>query len=124
MKIRWTSGSIRLRITPTEMEALQHGDMVQETLILPDGAWSVHIVPNRPETTLVMENGALSLLLSRAEGVRLAEPEVEGVYFQAGDIRYYLEKDFPCTHPRPSEALELPGETFIPSKAFLARKES
>jgi hypothetical protein len=47
------------------------------------------------------------------------------VYFQTADsapFRYFIEKDFPCVHPRAAEALEPRTETFPPPPDFEARK--
>jgi hypothetical protein len=66
------------------------------------------------------------LLLSREDQKKLAYPEVQGVYFTTnrsgiGLIRYFIEKDFPCIHPRAADALEGPSETFAPPPGFVAK---
>jgi hypothetical protein len=63
---------------------------------------------------------------SREDREKLAVPETEGVYFTTnrpdrGLIRYFIEKDFPCIHPRAAEALEGPSETFAPPPALFPR---
>ena len=124
MKIRWTGGSVRFRITPSEMEALQNGLPVREELAVGDG-WSAAIYPGTATTGIELKDSELILHLSDADGKHLAAPNAEGVYFtQEGKLplRYYIEKDFPCVHPRASQALESPGETFSPSEEFKARK--
>jgi|SRR5579871_950386 len=126
MKIRWTQDSVRFRISPTELETLLQGSTVSETLTLSgDNGWRAAILPGRPETTLTLQNGVLSIALAEAYLRRLAEPDIEGIYFQQESdppIRYYIEKDFPCAHPRASEAREPARETFAPPEGFLERK--
>ena len=116
MKIRWTQASVRLRITPTEMEALIRGEPVRETLALPSGdGWTAVISPGAPATALAVEQGVLHLDLSDSDRQRLAAPEAEGVYFRTdGDppVRYFIQKDFPCAHPRSGVTGEKPTETF------------
>jgi hypothetical protein len=40
----------------------------------------------------------------------------------ADRTRYFVEKDFPCAHPRTGDAMEKPSETFKPPAGFEARK--
>jgi hypothetical protein len=126
MKIRWTRNSVRLRITPSELDELQRGQEVAEILSLPDGSWNATIRPDAFQTSLFVEHGALILALAKADLAQLAAPESEGVYFHIeGEppLRYFIEKDFPCAHPRTADAQELPSETFEPSTSFLARNQ-
>ena len=128
MKIRWTRSSVRLRITPGELENLQTGHIVAETMrVSGAGAWSAEIHPLSGQTALDIDGGRLRLMLAQAEVHRLAEPEREGIYFETPDhppLRYYIEKEFPCVHPRRTEAPEPVTETFTPDEAFLRRKQA
>lgn len=126
MKIRWTRDSLRLRITPLELRALERGDRVAEILSLPGGnGWSVAVQPGASETTLTANGGQVFFLLSDVDRERLGAPDAEGVYF-GGDgqppFRYSLEKDFPCVHPRAADAREPATETFQAPEDFAARK--
>ena len=127
MKVRWKHASLRLRITPTELEDLLGGEQVCERLDLSDGpVWEVAIFPNAEETSLRNFGPVVHLLLSREDQKKLAYPEVQGVYFTTnpsgiGLIRYFIEKDFPCIHPRAADALEGPSETFAPPPGFVAK---
>ena len=74
------------------------------------------------------------LLLSDADRLRLSASDTEGIYFEAnqadftepgsgqGVFRYYIEKDFPCIHPRAGDAMEEPTETFLTPPHFSERK--
>lgn len=128
MKIRWTKNSVRFRITPSELTAIERGEKISETLQLPGGAaWCAAIVPASDATTLAFASGTLSLSLAHADVQQLAAPENEGVYFQElGEtpLRYFIEKDFPCAHPRVADALEPETETFVPPADFEERKQS
>lgn len=132
MKVRWNRSSLRLRISPSEMAALLNGEAVREQVAFPGGAgWHVAIVPaDREQTRLSTLQGEVHLLLSDPDRERLADPESEGIYFSenepglddASTFRYFIEKDFPCLHPRPLEALEPETETFAPPPGFAERK--
>jgi hypothetical protein len=126
MKIRWTRHSLRLRISPSEMDVVLGGGDVSEVLALPGvgGRWSASLAAG-DETGIALENGSLRLTLSRQDRARLAVPDAEGVYFETeGEtpVGYYVEKDFPCAHPRAAEAAEPPSETFAAPPGFEERK--
>lgn len=122
MKVRWMEGSLRLRITPGEFTQLQQGGSVCERATFP-GGWHVCVGPG-DESALVSETpGSLSVTLSRASLTELSCPEREGVYFTAENYRFFVEKDFPCVHPRPKEAQES-TETFAPPPGFAERHKT
>lgn len=124
MKVRWTRTSLRLRITPAELEAIVQGEPVGETL--PMAGWSVRVVRAPGTTELTMVSGSVALALSPSDAQLLAEPDREGVYFDRGigePVRYFIEKDFPCVHPKAMEALEAPTETFPEPVGFRERKQ-
>lgn len=125
MKIRWNAGAVRLRISPSELDALQHGGRVSEVLRLGEHAWASELRANG-ETVLLIENkgdrATLHFTLSPPDLARLLLPNSEGVYFSTLDgVRFYVEKDFPCAHPRAIEAFEQ-SETFSAPPDFTARK--
>lgn len=127
MKVRWTENSLRLRITPTELEALRRGDALQTTLRLPGGGWTAIVAPVAGgETFLCAEGCELRLRLAASDVARLAAPDAEGVYFHietdAGRFRYFVEKDFPCAHPRTGDVAEPVTEAFTPPEGFAERK--
>lgn len=124
MKIRWTGKSLRLRISPEDLAALNRGLPVTEELTLPGGSWSATIYPTDHGTGISLRRaGALGFLLSAADLARLSLPDVEGVYFStAGDsqVRYYIEKDYPCAHPQSPARQEPATATFVPPPGFKA----
>jgi hypothetical protein len=99
---------------------------VTEDLVLPwGGHWSARIAPGAATTCLTLEGGHLRLFLADDDRERLAAPDAEGVYFSAeangAALRYFIEKDFPCAHPRPPAAREPDTETFAPPEGFKER---
>lgn len=120
MKVRWTTNSVRLRITPAELDSLLRGHGVGDVLAVPGGTWSVRITPGAPEPSLRMDGAMLSIGMTTVDRDRLAEPGVEGVYFTTADspsVRYFIEKDYPCAHPRTEDA----GENSVPEGVSLNR---
>ena len=114
MKVRWTDTSLRLRITPPELEALRGRQVVIAAMSI--GAWEVFLEAGPWESQLLTRGSQIHVHVSMADLAALLEPSVEGVYLKRGNFRYYVEKDFPCEHPRPAEVageadLE-PAQTF------------
>jgi hypothetical protein len=116
MKVRWTRNSVRLRITPGELRSLQQAEAVLEEFAIPgSGSWSAEIRPGSAESTLSLEQSKLCFFLTDADLQKLCNADEEGVYFHWKDganFVYFIEKDFPCAHPRTGNALEPPSETF------------
>ncbi len=127
MKIRWTNNSVRFRITPGELESLKHHQPISEVMEWGNGSWEAYLSVS-DKTSFWIEKMMMQVSLAPHDVEALAKPENEGVYFstKAGPegeaIRYFIEKDFPCAHPRASEAEES-SETFEPPLGFEARKQ-
>lgn len=125
MKVRWTSHSIRFRITPTELALLQDGQAIGTEIALPGGAWQASAVPNAPATALTMDSSTVRMALTKADIDALSVPDTEGIYFAtstAPSVRFLVEKDFPCIHPHGSKLAEAPTETFAAPPDFEERK--
>jgi hypothetical protein len=123
MKVRWTRESLRLRITPRELAALERGESVHEALTLPGGhRWAVALDPTAPRSGLAWADDVARVGLGPEDLRTLSAPDAEGVYPHLPELRLMVEKDFPCAHPHAPEAMEPESERFAPSPAFLARK--
>ena|SRR3569833_2962718 len=123
MKVRWTNGSIRFRITPTELRDLQLGRAVSTVLAILNHSWTATLAPGADRTAIELSGGDLVLSMTVAEVGRLAEPEREGVYYAYASppLKYFVEKDFPCIHPKPEEAKDISVETFAAPAGFAER---
>lgn len=121
MKVRWTRESLRLRITPAELDALVAGRPSVERIELPGGSWAVSLEP-APATGPALEGGVLRMGLSPDDLALLAQPDREGVYFADAGLRYLVEKDFPCAHPRAVDAAEPVADTFTAPEGFVERR--
>ncbi|MBS1717641.1 MAG: hypothetical protein JSS72_07905 [Armatimonadetes bacterium] len=122
MKVRWMPESLRMRITPSELEMLLDGQAVAQRIFRSSG-WGIEVKPSQ-ETELILEGEVVTVKLSHADIKRLGEPSREGIYFNSAhepSIRYFVEKDFPCAHERPPETGEPETETFSAPEGFKAR---
>ena len=125
MKVRWTTHSLRFRITPTELALLEDGQSIHAKLALPGGEWQAWAVPRSLKTGLHMEGATLRMTLTKADMAQLSVPTAEGIYFATSGtpaVRYLVEKDFPCIHPHAGKLGEAPTETFAAPHGFEERK--
>ena len=126
MKVRWTEESLRLRITPDELQQLLQGRRVGTRLAFPGGGcWRVEVDPACTRLGVAWREGAVAVQMAPGDVARLAEPDREGVYGAAdgrGEPRVLIEKDFPCAHPHSDEACEPETPRFAPTATFLERR--
>ena len=124
MKVRWTDESLRLRITPTELDALRHGEVIGSALGMPGGGWTIRIDPTAEAMSLRWTAGGPLMELSASDVMALGQDDREGLYRPAGDgmPRLLVEKDFPCAHPHSEEAGEPATERFAPTPTFVERR--
>lgn len=113
MKVRWENGSLRLRITPSELDALTRGEEIGQSLTFAGGlAWAVTVRPGGDQTALTADGPTALLRLSESDRDALASPEAEGVYFShdaPSRLRFCIEKDFPCGHKGQGQGAETFG---------------
>ena len=123
MKVRWTSESLRLRITPSELATLAHGEPVTAELTFPDGGgWLIRLAPGGQRLEATASSRGVIVRMPPDDLKRLEAPDTEGVYAHQPGSRLMVEKDFPCAHPHSAEAKEPETERFAPTPAYLARK--
>ena len=126
MKVRWTEDSVRLRITPGELAKVCAGTIIQQSIAFPHGGcWKIELFPNVEMTRITFEQNAVRIHLIRKDVEQLEAPDTEGIYFESAGPdrpRFMIEKDFPCAHPRSSQAQEKDTETFEAPLGFEERK--
>ncbi len=109
MKIRWNRSSLRLRITPKELEMLRNAEPVIEENIF----WALCLASGE-RTELVHHQARVHFRLSNDDVTRLLEPSREGIYANQNGFKFFVEKDFPCQHGETSD----PADTFAVIKAL------
>jgi ribonuclease inhibitor len=98
VKIRFTTSSLRVRITPNELERIANRETLEFGFGLA-GGWKFRLEADE-QTKLESRDGVVVLGLSDVDAVLLTEPSREGIYFESDGVRFFIEKDFPCEHPR------------------------
>ena len=113
--------SVRMRITPAELSALIEGQVISQRL--GPGSWQIEISKGE-ESRLTLKGALLRVDLAQHDVDDLADPFREGIYLDSEhepSIVYFLEKDFPCVHPRHPKTREVSTETFEPPHGFSER---
>lgn len=103
MKLRINGNSIRLRLTPQEVESLSAGEKISAHTMLLNGLFSYEL---KAESTWHAEviGSNISISIPQAETSGWAENDKVGFehHFENG-LLVMIEKDFQCLHPRPHE---------------------
>jgi hypothetical protein len=97
------------------LETLKGDGIIRETLEISGSGivWQAEVAQGvEKDSSLTYDGATLRMFLSKSDITRLANTDDEGIYFKKSDFRYYLEKDFPCVHPRAAEAEEPQTPTF------------
>jgi ribonuclease inhibitor len=85
VKIRFTNSSLRVRITPDELERIKNRERLELWFGISDD-WKFALEPDE-QTRLETRDGVVVFGLSTTDATILA-------------VRFFVEKDFPCEHPR------------------------
>lgn len=103
MKLRINGNSIRLRLTPDEVETVSLGEKVHASCSLLNGIFSFELKPaNDWHAEIVDSNISISLPLTDASGWSKSE-QVGFEYRFANGLLVLIEKDFQCLKPREHE---------------------
>ena len=112
MKLRVRGDSLRLRLTRSEVTALAHDGLVEESVAFGPGRRLVYAIRSVPEgappVAATLDGTRIEVALPAPDVRRWAESELvglEGVQ-DAGEgrsLRILVEKDFACLKPRPNE---------------------
>jgi len=122
MKLRCTSGSIRLRLLRSDIATLQQKGRILESLSLPDGGsfgFALKVSGEPAKMSAFWQNNLLTVSLP--EGPARAWMDSEQVSMEAaldlpggGKLAVLVEKDFPCHHDPAANAGETFGELVPP----------
>lgn len=103
MKLRIRGNSIRLRLTQSEVEAINKIGLVEEKTEFPNGqnfVYSLSVAVNLKEISADFSNGKMQILLPKEIAENWANSEEVGVSGEIDSIKIMLEKDFKCLTPR------------------------
>jgi hypothetical protein len=101
MKLRMRSGSLRLRLTRSEVALLAEKGSVVECVEFPNGSRLVYELESRAVLDGIaarFENGRITVLAPEAGVREWAASERVGIGGQSGALALLIEKDFQCMH--------------------------
>lgn len=103
MKLRINGNSIRLRLTPEEVQAVSLGERIHATCKLLNGLFSYELKPETDwHAEILGTNISISLPIAEASG--WAENDQVGFEYRfSNGLLVLIEKDFQCLHPRDHE---------------------
>lgn len=99
MKLRVQGNSLRLRLTRSEVAALDSkGEVTEEIRFSSGGALTYRLEKRTGAEALAasLSNGLISISVPAAAAARWVGSEEVGVYGQDGELRIAIEKDFRC----------------------------
>lgn len=116
MKLRCSSGSIRLRVLRSDIEALRQSGRVLESIGLPGGGsfgFALQIDNKPAGMSAFWEDRLLTVSLPAKPARDWMDSEQVGMEASlslpdGAELHLLVEKDFPCQHQETSH----PGETF------------
>ncbi len=112
MKLRMHSNSVRLRLSRSEVDALNQNGHVEECIqFSPDRTlWYSVECAEIPAPSATLEGSVIQVKLPRGEVQRWAESDQTGIEATQGPLRLFIEKDFKCIHrDSPEDADSFPS---------------
>ena len=112
MKLRLHAGSLRLRLSQTEVTQLQDTGKVEDAIVFAHGNQLLYTLESSeaPVVTATLDPAKIRVILPIAVAKEWAESDQTGIEASTGTLRILIEKDFQCLH-RPPE----PGEDPFPN---------
>ncbi len=105
MKLRLRHNSIRLRLTRSEVDRLQHSGQVQETVEFPKTpfVFSLESASDVETISASFADGRLSVSVPLEQSRAWAATEEVGIEAEFQGLSILIEKDWPCLHPSATE---------------------
>jgi hypothetical protein len=112
MKLRLHAGSLRLRLSQSEIARLDETGKVEDAIEFSPGIELLYAIETgaAPSITAAFANGAIRVILPLPDAKQWIESDRTGIEATTGTLRLLIEKDFQCLH-RPPE----PGEDSFPN---------
>lgn len=105
MKLRLRHNSIRLRLTRSEVDRLQHSGQVQERVEFPQAPFIFSLESARAVEAVSASfiDGRLSVFVPQEQCRAWATTEEVGIDAEFRGLTILIEKDWPCLHPSATE---------------------
>lgn len=112
MKLRLHAGSLRLRLSQSEVAQLHDTGEVRDTIAFAPGHELIYSLetghPVEPKATF--EHSRIRVILPTRMAMKWIETDQTGIEASTGTLKLLVEKDFKCLHHEPG-----PGEDPFPN---------
>lgn len=112
MKLRLHAGSLRLRLSQSDVARLRDTGKVEEAIFFAPGSALSFGIEAGPVSAIdaTLKGGDLRVTLPVAVANQWAESDQTGLEASTGTLKIVVEKDFQCLHREPE-----PGEDAFPN---------
>jgi hypothetical protein len=112
MKLRLHAGSLRLRLSQSEIARLHEVGRVEDAIVFSPGSQLVYILETgaAPAVAAVFNEANIRILLPKPLAEAWIESDQTGIEASTGTLQLLIEKDFQCLHREPQ-----PGEDPFPN---------
>jgi hypothetical protein len=111
MKLRLHAGSLRLRLSQSDIARLHDTGKVEETIAFAPGKQLYYTLETgSAETGATLDDSRIVVSLPTAIAMQWIESDQTGIEASTGTLKLLIEKDFQCLHREPE-----PGEDSFPN---------
>jgi hypothetical protein len=103
MKLRLHAGSLRLRLSQSEVTRLQEAGKVEDRVAFSPGNALVYSIETGEALVADLHNGEIRIVLPRPAAAQWMESDQTGIEASTGTLKLLVEKDFQCLHRPPEE---------------------
>jgi hypothetical protein len=112
MKLRLHAGSLRLRLSQSEIARLHEVGKVEDAIVFSPCSQLLYAIESGavPAVTAVFNNANICVTLPKPLAEAWIESDQTGIEASTGTLKLLIEKDFQCLHREPQ-----PGEDPFPN---------
>jgi hypothetical protein len=112
MKLRLHAGSMRLRLSQSEVSHLRETGKVEDAVAFAPGKELVYALESKesPGNTVTFDNSQIRIRLPKPILTHWTESDEVGIDIETQTLKILIEKDFQCLHREPE-----PGEDSFPN---------
>jgi hypothetical protein len=112
MKLRLHAGSLRLRLSQSEVARLDDAGRVEDSVEFAPGSELRYALESGASPTVMatFDNRTIRVILPKPVAKQWIESDETGIEASTGTLKLLIEKDFQCLHREPE-----PGEDSFPN---------
>ncbi|MGD1090794.1 MAG: hypothetical protein ABSB35_02250 [Bryobacteraceae bacterium] len=105
MKLRFHGGTLRLRLSQSEVARLAEGGQVEEAVTFAPGQVLSYALEagSSADVTATLRDNRIRVTIPADRATSWAESDETGIQSSKGTLRILIEKDFQCAHPQGEE---------------------